>query len=102
MLLSLAWRVSAEKSAYNLMVIPLYVICCFSLVVFNIFNLGLIFFSLINMCLGSFLLGFILYRPVCISSTLVTVSFYILGKLLVIIFSFSQSFSLSLLFLGLL
>ena len=102
MLLPLACRASAEKSAYNLMGIPLFVICCFSLVVFNIFNLGLIFFSVINMCLGLLLLGFILYGPVCISWTLVTVSFYILGKFLVIIFSFSQSFSLSLFLLGLL
>ena len=41
--------------------IPLYVICCFSLVAFNIFSLYLIFDSLINMCLSMFLLGFILY-----------------------------------------
>ena len=41
--------------------IPLYVICCFSLTAFNIFPLYLIFDSLINMCLGVFLLGFILY-----------------------------------------
>ena len=49
----LACRVSAEKSADNLMGIPLYVICCFSLAAFNIFSLNLIFVSLINM----FLLG---------------------------------------------
>ena len=41
--------------------IPLYVICCFSLLAFNIFSLYLIFVSLINMCLGVFLLG---YTPV--------------------------------------
>ena len=41
--------------------IPLYVICCFSLAAFNIFSFYLIFDSLINMCLGVFLLGFILY-----------------------------------------
>ena len=35
---------------------PLYVICCFSLAAFNIFSLYLIFVSLINMCLGMFLL----------------------------------------------
>ena len=44
----LACRVSAEKSADNLLVIPLYVIFCFSLAAFNIFSLNLIFVSLIN------------------------------------------------------
>ena len=43
------------------MEIPLYVICCFFLVAFNIFSLSLTFFNLINMCFGMFLLGFILY-----------------------------------------
>ena len=57
----LACRVSAEGSAVNLMGIPLYVICCFSLAAFNIFSLHLIFGSFINMCLGMFLLGFVLY-----------------------------------------
>ena len=38
---------------------PLIVTCCFSLAAFNI--LCLIFVSLISMCLGVFLLGFILY-----------------------------------------
>ena len=57
----LACRVSAERSAFNLMGIPLYVICCFSLAAFNIFYLYLIFDSLINMYLGMFLLGYILY-----------------------------------------
>ena len=32
--------------------VPLYVICHFSLVAFNILSLSLIFVSLINMCLG--------------------------------------------------
>ena len=53
----LACRVSAERSVVNLMGIPLYVICCFSLSAFNIFSLYLIFDSLINMCLGVFHLG---------------------------------------------
>ena len=57
----LACRVSAEGSAVNLMGIPLYVICCFSLAAFNIFSLHLISDGLINMCPGMFLLGFILY-----------------------------------------
>ena len=61
----LSRRVSAERSAVNLMGIPLYVICCFSLAAFNILSLYLIFDSLINMCLGVFLLGFILYGTLC-------------------------------------
>ena len=40
---------------------PLYVTCCFSLASFNIHYLCLVFVSLISMCLGVFLLGFILY-----------------------------------------
>ena len=40
--------------------IPLYVICCFSLISLNIFSLNLIFVSLINMYLDMFLLEFIL------------------------------------------
>ena len=59
--LPLGCRVSAERSAVNLMGIPLYVICCFSLGAFNILSLYLIFDSLINMCLDLFLFGFILY-----------------------------------------
>ena len=50
-----------KTSADNLMGIPLYVICCFSLVALNTFSLSLIFVSLINMCLGMFLLWFIVY-----------------------------------------
>ena len=65
----LACRVSAERSAVNLMGIPLYIIYCFSLAAFNIFSLYLIFDSLIIMCLGVFLLGFILYGPLCASWT---------------------------------
>ena len=55
----LACRVSIKKSADNLMGVPLYVICHFSLVAFNILSLFLIFVSLITMysslglsCLG--------------------------------------------------
>ena len=40
--------------------IPLCVICCFSLAVFNILSLCLIFVTLTNMCLGVFCLGVIL------------------------------------------
>ena len=51
--------VSVEKSADNLMGVPLYT-RCFTLVAFNILYLSLIFVSLITMCLGVFLLGFIM------------------------------------------
>ena len=57
----LAWRVSIDRSAFILMGIPLCVIRCFSLAAFNICSLCLIFVNLINMCLGVFRLGFILY-----------------------------------------
>ena len=57
----LACRVSAERSAVKRMGFPLYVTCCFSLAAFNILSLCLVFVSLISMCLGVFLLGFILY-----------------------------------------
>ena len=65
----LTCRISAEKSSDNLMGIPLYVICYFPLVAFNIFSWCLIFVSLNNMCLGMILLGFILYRAPCASWT---------------------------------
>ena len=55
----LACRVSAESSAVKRMEFPLYVTCCFSLVAFNFLSLCLVFVSLISMCLGVFLLGFI-------------------------------------------
>ena len=45
--------------------IPLCVICCFSLAAFNICSLCLIFVNLINMCLGVFRLGFILFGTLC-------------------------------------
>ena len=92
----LACRVSAEKSAVNLMGVPLYVICHFSVVAFSNFSLSLIFASLISMCLGVFLLGFILTRTLCTSWTWVAISFPLLGKFLTVISShiFSGPFSL--------
>ena len=54
-------RVSAEKSDDSLIGVPLYVICFFALPAFKIFCLTLILVSLISMCLGVFLLGFIFY-----------------------------------------
>ena len=56
----LACRVSAERPAVKRMGFPLYVTYCFSLAVFNILSLCLVFVSLISMCLGIFLLRFIL------------------------------------------
>ena len=53
-------RFSVEKSAGNLMGVPLYVVCHFSLVAFNILSLSLNSVSVITMCLVVFLLGFIL------------------------------------------
>ena len=77
--------------------IPLGVICCFSLAAFNICSLCLIFANLINMCLGVFLLGFILFGTLWVSWTWVIISFPILGKFSTIISSsiFSWSFFLS-------
>ena len=97
----LACRVSAEKSAVNLMGVPLYVICHFSLAAFNNFSLFLIFAKLITMCLSVFLLGFILYGTLYASWTWVAISFPMLGKFSTIIsFNiFSCPFSLSLLLL---
>ena len=76
----LAWRVSIERSAVILMGIPLCVICCFSLAAFNICPLCLIFVNLINMCLGVFHLGFILFWSLQFSWTSTTISFPILEK----------------------
>ena len=73
------------------------VICCFSLAAFNICSLCLIFVNLINMCLGVFCLGFILFETLWVSWTWVIISFPILGKFSTIISSriFSCSFFLS-------
>ena len=63
----------------------------------SIIFLSLIFADLITMCLGVFLLGFILYRTRCASWTWVAISFPTLGKFSTIISSniFSGPFSLS-------
>ena len=53
----LTGRVSAERSAIKHMEFPLYVSCCFSLAVFNILSLCLVFVIFISKCLGVFLLG---------------------------------------------
>ena len=90
----LACRVSAERSAVDHMAFPLYVTCCFSLAGFNILSLGLVFVSLISMCLGMFLLRFILYGTLCTSWTWLTISLPMLGKFSTIITSkiFSNPF----------
>ena len=77
--------------------IPLCVIYCFSLAAFNICSLCLIFVNLINMCLGVFCLGFILFGTLWVSWTWVIIFFSILGKFSTIISSsiFSWSFFLS-------
>ena len=66
---------------------PLYVTCCFSLAAFNILSLCLVFVSLISICLGVFLLGFILYGTLCACWTWLTISFSMLGKFSTIISS---------------
>ena len=73
---------------------PLCVICCFSLAAFNIFSLCLIFVNLINICLGVFHLGFILFGTLWVSWSWVIISFPILGKFSTIISSSIFSWSL--------
>ena len=63
----LACRVSAERSAAKLRGFPLHVICFFSLAAFNILSLYLVFVNLINMCLGVFHVGFILFGTLWVS-----------------------------------
>ena len=63
----LAWRISIERSPVILKGTPLWVICYFSLVAFNICSLCLIFVNLINMCLGVFHFGFILFGTLWVS-----------------------------------
>jgi len=67
--------------------IPFCVICCFSLSVFNICSLCLIFVNLINMCLGVFCFGFIHFRYLWVSWTWVAIYFSISGKFSTIISS---------------
>ena len=69
----------------------------FSRAAFNDCSLCLIFINLINMCLGVFHLGFILFGTLCVSWTWVVISFSILEKFSTIISSsiFSWPFFLS-------
>ena len=66
--------------------VPLYIICHFSLVAFSNFSFSLIFVNLITMCLGVFLLGFILTGTLCFLD-LGGYFFHILGKFSTIISS---------------
>ena len=77
--------------------IPLCVICFFPLAAFNICSLCLNFVNLINMCLGVFHLGYILFGTLWVSWTWVIISFPIFWKFSTIISSsiFSWSFFLS-------
>ena len=65
----LACRVSAKRSAVKHVGFPFYVTFCFSLAAFSILSLCLVFVSLISMCLGLFLLGYILHGTLCASWT---------------------------------
>ena len=67
--------------------VPLYITFCCSLAAFNILSLWLVFVSLISMCLGIFLLGFILYGTLCASWTWLNISFPMLSKFSTIISS---------------
>ena len=77
--------------------IPLCDICCFPLAAFSICSLCLIFVNLINMCLGVFHFGFVLFGSLWVSWIWVAISFPILGKFSTIISSniFSRPFFLS-------
>ena len=56
-------------------------VTCFSLAAFNILSLCLVFISLISMCLGMFLLGFILCGTLCASWTWLTYLLFHVGEL---------------------
>ena len=57
----------------------------FPLMLLIFFSLNLTFVSLINMCLGMFLLRFIVYGTLCASWTWVAIYFPMLGKFSTII-----------------
>ena len=83
--------------------IPLYVTCCFFLAAFNICSLFLFFVNLINVCLGVFHLGFILFGTLWVSWAWVIISFPGLGEFSTVISQvFSLGLSFHLLLLGLL
>ena len=92
----LACRVAAESSAVKHTGFPLFVTCCFSFAALIFF---LCFQSLLVwlVCLGVFLLGFILYGTLCASWIWLTISFSMLEECSTIISSkiFSYSFFFS-------
>ena len=96
----LACRVSSERSAVQRMGFPWHVTCCFFLAAFNILSSCLVFVNLNSMCLGVFLLGFILYGTLCVSWTWLTVFFSMLGKISTIISSKIFSYTFFSLLLG--
>ena len=55
----------------------MYVTCCFSLAAFNILSFYLVFGSLLSMCLGVFLLGFILYGTLCLLDLIGYILFHV-------------------------
>ena len=77
--------------------IPLCVTCCFFLAAFDVCFLCSIFINFINMYLGVFCLGFILFVSLWASWTWMAISFPVLGKFSTIISSsvFSWAFFLS-------
>lgn len=90
-------------NAWAFMGIPLYIICCFSLDALNSFPMCLIFVSLVKMFCGIFLFRFILFGTLWASWSWVSISFSILGNVLIIISSsFSCILSFFLLHLGML
>ena len=71
---------------------PFYVTCCYSLAAFNILSLCLVFVSLICLCLGVFLLGFILlWDSLCLLDLICYFLFH-LGKFSTIISSKNFSY----------
>ena len=79
----LTCKVSAEKSANSLMVVPLYMTIYFSLAAFRI--LSLTSAVLIMLCLGVSLLGFFLLGTLCDFYIRVSVSLFRFVKFLAII-----------------
>ena len=61
----LGCEVYPEKSAASLMHVPLNIFSCFSIVVFKILSVSLIFFILIIMHFGVVLSGLILFETLC-------------------------------------
>ena len=59
---------------------PFMLLVASPLLLFNTLSLCLVFVNLIRMCLGMFLLGFILYGTLCVSWISLTISFSMLGN----------------------